>query len=204
MKKNKGQPVFYLETNIMKTEENRSGAMPKGFAGVNESLLHLVDSFSEKGLNAIPFEGSWTAAQVTDHITRSNKSIVQALSLEGKPAGRKPDDRTSELAKIFLDFRTKLKSPDFILPTQDIYQKEPLITAWKSSVEKLKEAAMNASLGDAIEHQAFGKITKLELLYFVVYHTQRHTHQLQRIYELIENRQYKLLSFLFKHPLALF
>ena len=188
----------------METEENSSGSMPRGFDEVNQSLLRLVESFSEKGLNTIPFEGSWTAAQVTDHITRSNKSITQALSLEGKPADRKPDVRTPELAKIFLDFRTKLKSPDFILPTQDIYQKALLVTAWESSVEKLKEAALNTSLEDAIEHQAFGKITKLELMYFVIYHTQRHTHQLQHIYEIVENRQYKLLSFLFKHPLTLF
>lgn len=188
----------------METEDNSPGIMPRGFAEVNQSLLRLVGSFSEKGFNTIPFKGSWTAAQVTDHITRSNKSITQALSLEGKPAGRKPDVRTPELAKIFLDFRTKLKSPDFILPTQDIYPKALLIEAWESSVERLKETALNASLEDAIEHQAFGKITKLELMYFVIYHTQRHSYQIQHIYEIVENSQYKLLSFLFKHPLTIF
>lgn len=188
----------------MKTSEEGTGIMPQGFEEVNQSILHLANSFSEKGFNTIPFEGSWTAAQVIDHITKSNKSIAQALSLEGKPAGRKPDERTPELAKIFLDFKTKLKSPDFILPTQDNYQKTSLITTLKSSVEKLKEAAGNTSLSDAIEHRAFGEITKLELLYFVLYHTQRHTHQLQHIYEIVEHRQYKLLSFLFKQPLIFF
>jgi hypothetical protein len=188
----------------METEENISGMMPEGFIAVSESLLHLVNSFSEKGLNTIPFEGSWTAAQVIDHVTKSNKSITQALSLEGKPAGREPDERTPELAKIFLDFKTKLKSPDFILPTQDNYQKASLITALKLSIKKLKEVSGNTSLADAIEHKAFGEITKMELLYFVVYHTQRHMHQLQHIYEIVENRQYKLLSFLFRQPLVFF
>lgn len=188
----------------METEENGSDVMPENFAVVIQSLLHLVNSFSEKGFNTIPFEDSWTAAQVIDHITKSNKSIAQALALEGKPADRRPDERTPELEKIFLDFKTKLKSPDFILPTQDHYQKTILISALESSVAQLKEAARNASLNDAIEHQAFGKITKLELLYFVIYHTQRHTFQLQHIYEIVENRQYKLLSFLFKQPLVFF
>ncbi|MFA6059548.1 MAG: DinB family protein [Taibaiella sp.] len=188
----------------METEENSSDIMPQGFATVSQSLLHLANSFSEKGFNTIPFEGSWTAAQVIDHITKSNKSIAQALSLEGKPADRKPDERTPELAKIFLDFKTKLKSPDFILPTQDIYQKASLIATLESSIEKLKEGVGNTSLIDAIEHQAFGEITKLELLYFVVYHTQRHMHQLQHIYEIVENKQYKLLSFLFRQPLVFF
>jgi len=188
----------------METEENSSGVMPEGFTEVMQSLLHLVNSFSEKGFNTIPFEDSWTAAQVIDHITKSNKSITQALSLEGKPADRNADKRTPELAKIFLDFKTKLKSPDFILPTRDNYQKASSIAALGSSITQLIKAAWNTSLDDAIEHQAFGKITKLELLYFVLYHTQRHTHQLQHIYEIVENRQYKLLSFLFKQPFVLF
>jgi hypothetical protein len=188
----------------METKENNADTMPEGFTETIQSLLHLVNSFGEKGINMIPFEGSWTAAQVIDHITKSNKSITQGLSLEGKPAGRKTDERTPELAKIFLDFKTKLKSPDFILPAQDHYQKAALITTLESSVAQLKEAALSTSLEDAIEHQAFGKITKLELLYFVIYHTQRHTHQLQHIYEVVEGRQYKLLSFLFKQPLIFF
>jgi hypothetical protein len=188
----------------MKTGAEGTGIMPQGFEEASLAVLQLANSFSEKGFNTVPFEGSWTAAQVIDHITKSNKSIVQALNLEGKPAGRKPDERTPELAKIFLDFTTKMKSPDFILPTQDNYPKASLIMSLESSVEKLKETAGNTSLSGAIEHPAFGEITKLELLYFVVYHTQRHTHQLQHIYEIVEHRQYKLLSFLFKQPLIFF
>jgi uncharacterized damage-inducible protein DinB len=188
----------------METGAEDTGIMPQGFEEANRAVLQLANTFREKGFNTVPFEGSWTAAQVIDHITKSNKSIAQALSLEGKPAGRKPDERTPELAKIFLDFTSKMKSPDFILPTQDNYPKASLIMSLESSVEKLKETASNTSLSDAIEHSAFGEITKLELLYFVVYHTQRHTHQLQHIYEIVEHRQYKLLSFLFKQPLIFF
>lgn len=187
----------------MHTERNNPDRAPEGFDHTMETLLRLLQSFSEQGCNDIPFKGSWTAAQVADHITRSNRSIAQALSLEGKPADRDPEARKAELAAIFLDFKTKLQVPDFILPLHDTYSKTSLLTALSASADALRSAIKVAALDEAIHHPAFGEITKLELLYFVLYHTQRHMHQLQHIFEIVENRQYKLLSFLFMQPLPI-
>jgi hypothetical protein len=188
----------------MKNNNNEPPELPEGFDTTLASLQKLAASFSEIGLNTIPFKGSWTGGQVLEHVMRSNRSITQALDMPGKPVDRNAHERTPELAKIFLDFDTKLKSPDFILPTQEVYGKSALLKAFEVSVDNLKQAAGQVVLTDAIEHVAFGEITKMELLYFVVYHTQRHTRQLHRIYEMVENRQYKLLSFLFMQPLSLF
>lgn len=188
----------------MKNENGQTPEMPGGLDTTNASLLQLAGSFSEKGLNIIPFKNSWTGGQVIEHIIRSNTSITQALDMPGKAVDRSADERTAELAKIFLDFTTRLKSPDFILPTQQVYEKALLLKALEVSIDHLRQTAGQVVLTHAIEHIAFGEITKMELLYFVLYHTQRHTRQLHHIYEIVENRQYKLLSFLFMHPVALF
>jgi hypothetical protein len=37
-------------------------------------MLQLVSSFNEEEMNSVPFKDSWTAAQVADHITKSNAS----------------------------------------------------------------------------------------------------------------------------------
>ena len=63
-----------------------------------------------------------------------------------------------------------------------------LISKLNRSVERLKEAASKVNLTDIINLPAFGEITKLELLHFVLYHTQRHTHQLKNIIRIIEIR----------------
>jgi hypothetical protein len=186
------------------SDEREPLGMPKGFKGMRASLMKLAGSFSEKAMNATPFKGSWTAAQVMDHVTRSNNSITQALSMDGRRMDRKPDERTPELAKIFLDFSTKLKAPDFILPTKDVYDKSEVLDKLQASFDHLTGLVKQTDLSEAIEHIAFGEITKLELLFFVLYHSQRHTRQLQHIYEIVENRQYKLLSFLFMHPPSFF
>jgi len=153
---------------------------------VSSELLIIIESLSESTLNTIPFKHSWTAAQLTTHVTKSNSSIAQALNMEAKPAQRDPAERVQELRGIFLDFTTKFKTPDFILPTEDTYEKNILIARLNRSNERLREAAGRVDLSGIINLPAFGEITKLELLHFVLYHTQRHLHQLKNIIRIME------------------
>lgn len=150
-------------------------------------LTNLIISFSPEEMNMIPFKDSWTAAQVITHITKSNISITQALKMKAKASHRNPDVRVQELKDIFLDFNTKLQSPDFILPEKDVYDKETVFTKLEQSIARLTEESERVNLSEAIHHPAFGDITKLELLHFVVYHTQRHIHQLKNIFQFVEN-----------------
>jgi hypothetical protein len=171
------QITYYMEKDVL-----------TAYTATADQLLKLTSTFEQDGLNRVPFSDSWTAAQVIVHVTKSNYSIAQALTLPAKEAHRKPDDRVDELKNIFLDFTTKLKSPDFILPLPGLYNKTTVIADLENSIHRLKEASTQHNLSEAISHSAFGNITKLELLHFVVYHTKRHIHQLKNIFEVIENR----------------
>lgn len=144
-------------------------------------LLQVLSPLSEQQINTAPFPGSWTAAQTTRHIIKSNGSIGQALSLPGEKTMRTPDQRVPELKEIFLDFTVKFQAAPFITPTREVYEKERLIADLKRSTSRLKQASREADLDDAIHHPAFGGITKLELLYFVQFHTQRHVRQVKNI-----------------------
>ncbi len=151
-------------------------------------LLQLISSADSSTINMIPFKDSWSAAQVVAHITKSNKAITQSLDMQGKDVERDPAERTGELKKMFLNYDTKFKSPEFILPNQDSYQKEELIEDLKKSIGQLIAAGNAVNLSQIISLPAFGEITKYELLHFVVYHTQRHIHQLEKILESIDKR----------------
>jgi hypothetical protein len=156
----------------------------KELQNITDELLQLLATFNQEQINAVPSENNWTAAQVADHITRSNASVVQFLNAADKPTGRKPDERVEELKKVFLDYTTKMKSPEFILPTQDNYRKEKVIGDLERSIDQLKESGSTINLLKTIQHPAFKEITKLELIHFAVYHTERHIHQLKNIYQL--------------------
>lgn len=151
---------------------------------VTSELEALVLSFSETQINAIPYSGSWTAAQVADHVTKSNIGIIKSLRKEGKTSDRDPEPGIEQLKNVFLNFESKLQSPEFILPAKDIYQKENVVENLKSSIEELQETSRQINVFETIDHPIFGEISKLELLHFVVYHTQRHIHQLKKIYSI--------------------
>ena len=156
----------------------------KLFACLDETsskLITSVDAVDVHTFNSVPFANSWTAAQVMVHVIKSNLTIAKALKLEGKIIEREPDERVDELKELFLDFTIKFQSPEFILPPESWYNKEQLENDFLQSMDQLEEEALQMNLSEAISHEAFGEITKLELLYFVLFHTQRHIHQLQDI-----------------------
>ena len=150
-------------------------------------FVEMVSSFDESEINTIPFKNSWTAAQVADHVTKSNMSVIQSLQVPGQSSQRSPDERAEELKVLFLNFSKKLQSPDFILPSRDIYDREKLLVNLEDSVLEIKHLAQTVNLFETLNHRAFGDITKLEVLHFVIYHTQRHIHQLSKIGNSVQN-----------------
>ena len=155
------------------------------FAAINKvatELMALLLPLSEEQINVTPFTDSWTAAQLATHVTKSNNGMAQALEMQGKPAERKPDERVKELKDTFLNYELKMKSPPFIVPEPGPYNKDAVIEALKKSNAVVKENMEKADPNEIINlPAAFGEITKLELFHFVLYHTQRHVHQLKNI-----------------------
>lgn len=154
------------------------------FASLDETwseLVKLIASANGESINAVPFKDSWTVAQLAIHVTKSNKAISQGMEMEGKAAEREPDEGKAGIRKMFLDFDAKYKSPEFIVPEKKNYDNDEVIKVLKSSIDKLKALRSKADLVEIIDLPIFGEITKLELLYFVLYHTQRHIHQLNKM-----------------------
>jgi len=144
-------------------------------------FFQLVASFGKEEINAKPQAGSWSAAQVAEHVMLSNRDVTIQLLKAGKTCDREPDAGIEKIRSIFLNFDKKLNSPDFILPTKEMYDRQQLISALKRSIFELINAAHQKDLFEIIHHAIFGEITRFETLYFVVYHTQRHIHQLRKI-----------------------
>lgn len=165
----------------MMTQQLNTKELFASLDATSSELLALISSADTFIINRVPFKNSWTASQLVVHLIKSNLYIARSLFLKGKIIERDPAERASELEEIFLDFSTKLESPEFILPQDMIYHKQEIIKDFAQSMELLKEEGDHVNLLEAISHRAFGEITKLELLYFVLYHTQRHLHQLKNI-----------------------
>jgi uncharacterized damage-inducible protein DinB len=151
-------------------------------------LMELIQSLSQQKINLVPFKDSWTPAQLAVHVTKSNKAITQALNMQGEHANRAIDEGVPHLQKMFLDFDIKYKSPEFIVPEERAYDKEEVIAALKKSIERMQYERVKIELSEIINLPPFGKVTKLELLHFVLYHTTRHVHQLKNMIHILNSK----------------
>lgn len=150
------------------------------FAG----LYHLLGPLSEQQLNTVPFPGSWTAGQVTEHIIKSASGLNHVCNGPGIDTDRPKDEKVAPIKALFLDFSVKFQSPDFIVPGDGPHQKTALVATLQQIEQEIGNIIATQDLNPEcalFELPGFGRLTKYELLHFVLIHAQRHTHQLENI-----------------------
>lgn len=164
----------------MKTEEEIL------FGDTSSELLSLIDEFTPPELNEIPFHGSWTAGQVGDHLYRSY-GIVHALNGNVVPATRPVDEKIPPI-KVFMNDTIKMSPPEILQPSTGFIDKSALLEKLKERIAQLNDVIRHSDLSLICKDYAiprFGLFTRLEWIYFTIYHTRRHLHQINRIKEII-------------------
>jgi hypothetical protein len=145
-------------------------------------LLQAISTIDEDKLNIVPYQDGWTAAQVSEHILKA----VGVTTLYGKThaTDRDPQEKVKATADLFLNLDIKMQSPDFIYPSDKKYTKDELIHLIADKFTKLIKAAEELDLSStclAFEIPGFGPFTRLEFVWFYVFHTQRHIFQLKKV-----------------------
>jgi len=155
-----------------------------------EQLYQTLSLFTQGEINAIPFEGSWTSGQVARHIIKATSGLKQVCDNNTQKLAVNPEEKVPALKQLFLDFSTKMNSPEFIYPEEKDYDKERLLSTIKKIEEELLYIANNYDLSLTcmeFEMPGFGNLTIYELVSFAVVHTKRHIYQLTNIYKALRN-----------------
>lgn len=158
-------------------------------SAVKAELTRLVNAVDPKDTDRIPFEGSWTAGQLLEHIDKSigPKILSGNTVLVDRPA----DEKVALIKSIFLDFSTKFEAPDFIVPTETVHDKDVLLDSLVSKYDELIHAAQTMNLQEEcqdFEVPGMGKFTRHEWIAFYIAHTQRHLHQLTNINTVLQGK----------------
>ena len=146
------------------------------------TLVHLLSSFSEEEFNTVPFEGSWTAGQVAEHIWKAGDCGI--LYGPTVAVNRVPDEKVDAIKTLFLNFGIRMTAPESIRPGDGHHSKAAALDNIREIWSKLTAAANTLNLEEectAFEVPGFGPFTRLEWIQFINIHTQRHIHQLQNI-----------------------
>ena len=122
---------------------------------------------------------------------QSMVGMTQLLTGPTAPTQRNVAAFVERIEEDFLNFTIKFKSPDSILPKEKVYDKEALLNSVSDVVLKLIGLSKTLDLNQtctAFPFPVYGELTRLELFHFIVCHTKRHLHQLQKIKEVIEKK----------------
>lgn len=149
-----------------------------------DALMQLLTPLSEEQLNKVPFDGSWTAAQLGDHLYKSY-GLVTVLNGRTEATVRLPEEKIGPVKDVFLNFEIKMKSPDFIVPGSGHFNKTMLLEGLTKRINgikdfiRLKEDLTLTCLDFALPNA--GTLTRMEWIEFMTVHTIRHVHQLKGI-----------------------
>jgi hypothetical protein len=155
---------------------------------IDDTISQYIDRISildNDQINEIPYENSWTAAQLCNHILKSTAGIVQAMKTDGTPTEKNSTEKIAGLKNIFLDVSNKFQSPKEIVPDDGPFEKQKTIDDLTTCFKDLDFYSGNTHLNEEMDGGPLGPITKYELLHFVLYHSQRHLRQMKRIYEAV-------------------
>jgi len=155
-----------------------------GFEETSGELIQLISSTNDEQFNEIPFEGSWTIAQVGEHLLKSY-GLIEALNFGPvRHAERSPEKEIETVKKIFLDFDAKYKSAAALLPSDEPIEKEKLLSDLQKRISQIKEVIKTKDLTETcvgLPFKGVGELTRIEWLHVILFHTQRHIHQIKSI-----------------------
>lgn len=190
----------YRGNNPMEYPTYNAGQIVPALDHIASEWNHILTAFSEKGLNLKPFRGSWTAAQLADHVILYNEAAAALLRQKGQASAGNTPGKLPELAALLLDSASRSKAEAALLPGRQLYAQVRLTDSVQRSFAVIGELALQHDLSECVRHESWGWMTRLELLHLVLFHSMRHRRQLQHIYGITEQRQYQFLSFLFHTP----
>jgi hypothetical protein len=162
--------------------------LPLEFETVTRELIHVLTAFDQEQINRVPPAGGWTAGQVGEHLFKSDSAILTALHGPVRETKRAADANVEGINNAFLDFSTKMKTPDIIVPANNVnHDKETLIMALKCNRDLLSKAISTLDLSlvctDPVMSSIVGNWTRQEYVNFVISHTHRHINQLKKIHK---------------------
>ncbi len=158
--------------------------LASGITNAFDTFRELVGAFSNEHFNQIPFEGSWTPAQVASHIIMATDGIPDEHTL---PATRDYKEQVGPITAMWTNFSVKMQSPDFLVPNNPLTNKLQALKELNRIKDKLVTIVAEKDLTEICPDfpiPPFGAMSRYEWFVFTALHVQRHAHQLREMHKI--------------------
>ena len=159
------------------------------------TLSWLVADIETGRYNKVPFEGSWTAGQVMEHINMVGMGFCKLINGATETTTRRVDEHVERITTMFLNFGAKAIASPNIVPVPADYNLQDQL----AKLESIKTSIINDvnTLDLSItcldfDIRTFGHLTRLEAVRIFTDFSDRHIHQLQNIIKKLNNPAYSI------------
>jgi hypothetical protein len=154
----------------------------------SRSLLQEFSEFPEELLFTTPPDNGWSGAQICEHLLILDRIANKVISGETIESTRPSDEKLGLIRSVMLDIENRRVAPERVQPVSAIKDRKLLIDALNAERKRMREMIQTLDITQACisgKHPALGTLTILEWVYFIIYHTERHIGQLQRLHSAI-------------------
>lgn len=149
-----------------------------------KSITDQVTGLSNEKFNFKKEKKDWSIGDCMEHLVITEQSAKKILLGPVKYYYREYDAKVNVVKKAFSDDTKKFIASIEILPGDSSKIPDKLIADFVNNREDIKKVIEKEDLTplcDAFRHRLFGHFTRLEWIYFVIYHSRRHARQIERI-----------------------
>ena len=148
-----------------------------------DRLLTTLSGFSEERFNTRSSTGRWSAGDIAEHLYILDTRVNKILQQPALPAERPHDQKAGMIESSLLDRNQKYTVPDFIRPSTTEKDQQEIISKLQAERQELIHIVQSIDLTEMVStnHIRLGSLTRLEWIYFSIYHTQRHIAQLEEL-----------------------
>lgn len=150
----------------------------------SQQLLQHLSFFSADDFNQKLSDLEWSAAQIAEHLLLLEMVAIKVIAGKTIPTNRPPDQKCGVIKGSMEDMGTKYKAPEVIWPSSEPKDPQTMIAQFQVQRDQLKKMIAATDITEAcmsFKHTSLGTLTRLEWVYFAIYHTQRHLQQMLRL-----------------------
>lgn len=147
-----------------------------------QSLIECTERVPENIFNSKPSENSWSPGDILEHLMIIEGYVNSLYTGETKKCVRNPLLQIEKIEKTFMDFQKKYSAQGPVIPSKNEKIKQTILTQITKSRTAFVEAVKLHDLTEiclGYEHFFFGQMTRVEWIYFNIYHSKRHIRQIE-------------------------
>jgi hypothetical protein len=155
-------------------------------------FLDILDTVPGDKLHRTNEQTAWSVMDCAEHMLIYEQQVTQALQGPAEPVtDRAPNSKVADISHSFMDFDRRLRvmgEPDTLLGGfTNVADFSRTFRQNRETVKAILQKEAIDWLCKDLEHPVFGFMTRMEWVYYLIYHTERHLQQINRIEACLEN-----------------